>query len=238
MVDPMSTASLLGLASLFTTAIQCFEIYRSAQSQEESFATFIVQLEMERMLLLRWGTAIGLTSTNNRQNPFLQDPQVQQMVTMAFERIIHLFENTEVIRARYDASVKLTTLVPAQAAQQKSIGNLINAAPGPASSQKRTSFVTLSRQIEKYRWALFDEKKSQDLLEKLRQFVASLRDIVPAPSGHGRQRRRQAPTRPRAARITVRQIKQISGRVDALEFKIAAERMRRSRIRQLKASSE
>ena len=57
-VEPISLT--IGIASLFSTCIECFEYFKAAQSLGDDLKILLVKLDIEKTRLLIWGNAVGI----------------------------------------------------------------------------------------------------------------------------------------------------------------------------------
>jgi hypothetical protein len=56
---------IVGLAGLFTTAIQAFDRVTAAREYSENFHLFVTQVEASRLRIVLWGQSVGLLRISN-----------------------------------------------------------------------------------------------------------------------------------------------------------------------------
>ena len=52
--------SIVALASLFSTCVECFDYFRLGQAFDRDFEILLVQLDLEKFRLLNWGNSVGI----------------------------------------------------------------------------------------------------------------------------------------------------------------------------------
>lgn len=168
-------ASLISLASLFSTCIECFGYYRAAKNCPRQIKTKLVKLDFEKTRLLIWANEVGLVSTDaHSRKPDLERHEPQLKATL--EQIQTLLSDANKIQDKYgvrqqDEPVTIadsnTELVSRNsfdtfmAAFRRFRGKFVN----PESSPKLTAC---------FRWAIADETKFEVLIKTLRNFVDNL----------------------------------------------------------------
>lgn len=74
-VEPISLT--IGIASLFSTCVKCFDYFKAAQSLAENLKILLVKLDTEKTRLLIWGNAVGsLKVDDSERAPDLRDPAI------------------------------------------------------------------------------------------------------------------------------------------------------------------
>lgn len=99
----------LGVAALWKTCVQVFDVVESGQRYGMDYELLRVKLDVERVRLLSWGEAIGLSDDYSnlqgagpsrpslalRMDSRLQSENVNRAVISLLGCIQHLFENSE-----------------------------------------------------------------------------------------------------------------------------------------------
>ncbi|CAO1599060.1 hypothetical protein XANCAGTX0491_002806 [Xanthoria calcicola] len=168
-------ASLISLASLFGTCIECFTYYRAAKDCPRQIKTKLVKLDIEKTRLLMWANQVGLVSTDpSSRNPGLERHEANLRQTM--EQIQFLLAEANKMQERYgmrqheqpiaaiEASPDLVSrnnLDTFTASYRRFRGRFVEPGMGP----KLTARV---------RWAILDENKFEGLLKTLKDFVDNL----------------------------------------------------------------
>ena len=93
-------ASLISLASLFSTCIECFGYYRAAKDCPRQIKTKLVKLDFEKTRLLIWANQVGLVSTDpSSRNPALERHEANLRPTM--EQIQFLLAEANKVQDKY-----------------------------------------------------------------------------------------------------------------------------------------
>jgi hypothetical protein len=112
-MEPVSlSVSVVTLASVFDTALDCFKYVQVAKSFGSDYQTYILRLQNLRLRLSCWGEAVGLgtqpTATDQPGTSALSETGVKQAEALV-GRIVRLFSDTEGVTKRYQqASGALT----------------------------------------------------------------------------------------------------------------------------------
>jgi hypothetical protein len=64
-IEPISLA--IGIASFFSTCIECFDYCKPAQSLAENLKIPLVKLDNEKIRLLIWGNAVGILKVDDKE---------------------------------------------------------------------------------------------------------------------------------------------------------------------------
>ena len=168
-------ASLVSLASLFGTCIECFGYYQAAKDCPRQIKTKLVKLDFEKTRLLIWANQVGLVSTHSpSRSPGLERHEARLRET--FEQIRLLLAEANEVKDKYGI---IQHEGPTEVVD--STTNLIsrNSFATFLSSYRRfrgryfepTSVPKLTRRI---RWAIQDETKFEGLIKVLKDFVDNL----------------------------------------------------------------
>lgn len=173
-------ASLVSLASLFSTCIECFGYYRAAKDCPRQIMTKLVRLDFEKTRLLIWANHVGLVSTDARsRDPGLERHEENLRATL--EQIKALLAEGNKMQDKYgvrqqdqgamiqDVSADLVSrnsLETFKASFRRFRGKFSYSEPGP-------------KFIARIRWAIADETKFETLIKTLRDFVDNLFWLVP-----------------------------------------------------------
>jgi hypothetical protein len=100
-MDPAGLAvSLIGLASLFTTCIECFDYFHAGKNIDKYFPNLLVKLDLKKAQLLIWGNASGISEIEKeKRHPRLADPATFELVEKALKAIHRLLEHP--LRAQF-----------------------------------------------------------------------------------------------------------------------------------------
>jgi hypothetical protein len=96
--------SVVALASLFETALDCFKYVKVAKSFGSDYQTYVLRLQNLRLRLSRWGEAASLckqlTATQQPRTTALSASEVEQAKALV-GHIIRLFSDTEELAEKY-----------------------------------------------------------------------------------------------------------------------------------------
>ncbi|KAH3906219.1 hypothetical protein HBI56_193690 [Parastagonospora nodorum] len=95
MAEPVGLAlSALGIATLFNSALECFQIVRLGKAFEQDVETYRNRLNLLQLRLAQWGEAVGLDCIREQEQlPFPEDDV--KKAKHALQQIIILFEEVE-----------------------------------------------------------------------------------------------------------------------------------------------
>ena len=140
-----------------------------------------------------WGDAIGILKTAEEgRDAALDSQQIAQVVQRILNCIIAIFTDSEALVARYglqkmqpgEFSAKGSTLSTNQLSKFKASYRQFQ-----ARIEHEQNNTTL---LAKARWAIKDRNKFTDLVDEVRQFIDSLKDITESLGGNLTQRQRAA----------------------------------------------
>ncbi|PWW72560.1 hypothetical protein C7212DRAFT_286224 [Tuber magnatum] len=176
------TLGIAGLAGLFTTCLQLFDLVSSAKSHDSACQTLLCKLEVEQVLLLKWGEAVGIFNSQGSDreerdetyNKRLGDTLIRRAVFNTLSCLKTTFEDTDNLVAKYglrplrsedgglDSSPRQSTF---RVAHEK-LRRLLKSTQ-QASSPRKT------------RWVVQDKAKFELLIVEIRGFNESLGKLFP-----------------------------------------------------------
>jgi hypothetical protein len=172
-----------GLATLFSTCIDCFELIRTAKAQGRDYEILLTKLDVEKTRLLQWADGVGLLGLDERsRNPLLNDENTVLIIERVLQSIAALWNDSDQLRSRYGLSegggpnpdhTSINQIVlsgPRFSGFRISLANFWNRA---ALRQKRTERLT------KAKWAISDRQQFRELVNDLHGFVDSLYEFIP-----------------------------------------------------------
>jgi hypothetical protein len=173
---------VIALAGLFNNAVDCFEYVQLSRSFGTNFQTSLLKLEDARLRLSRWGEAVGL-SGNLKDARSLREATIQEEDKLKAEdllsQILQLFAGAEAKSAQYTRSAKLDDPNLAILDVHADIGTL-----GQSLHEKMRK-LCVKRQNgtslrQKVKWALYEEKYFNRLIEDIIDLVNRLLEAFPA----------------------------------------------------------
>ncbi|KAL9621373.1 MAG: hypothetical protein Q9160_004133 [Pyrenula sp. 1 TL-2023] len=172
-------ASLISLASLFSTCIECFDYYRTARDCPQEVQTKLVKLEFEKLRLLVWANEVGLASTDaSQRDPAIERYEEQLRATL--QQIQVLLADANKMQDQYGIRQQDRLVVAAEPPTDLSRNSLTIFAT--SYRRFRGKFLPSklgSKVAARFRWAITDEVKFEGLIKTLKDFVDNLFWLVP-----------------------------------------------------------
>jgi len=173
-----------GLASIFNDAIDCFEYVQLGRNFGLDYQTSLLQLDLARLKLSRWGESVGLTNDltppSQEEQAAPRDEQARQIskevceAKMILGQILTLFEKSELVSKKFQGSRRNRPNETDLAVHQLSelpvtAADLHRFMREQALNRQRRA--TLKQKI---RWALYDGKAYNNLIEEINKLVNDL----------------------------------------------------------------
>ncbi|KAK2762869.1 hypothetical protein FQN54_001044 [Arachnomyces sp. PD_36] len=166
-MEPIGVA--LGTAALLSTVLDIFRIVTSFRSHSETSGVLFRQLDLEREVLLRWATEVGLHPSNV--------PSSQCAIPVELLPLVH---NTVAMIGALLA--KATSFKPANADAEMGIRDMRlvrDSLQSELQSSQRLS--RLSRTLARLGWAIGEEDRLKDLISTIHAYNTSLHNLIPKP---------------------------------------------------------
>jgi hypothetical protein len=175
---------IAGLAGLFTTCLECFNIVQQGRYFGHDYWILEAKYANQRLRFLTWGRACGLADANGCTDlPW--DEHVRLAVETTLQRMAALFQDHKALQSRYGLSMvdpgssrsAASTILGTIASKlQLRTSSLIRAqigavSPWPSSSRRPS----LPKAI---RWAVQDKQKFADLVQHLKDFNDDLEALT------------------------------------------------------------
>ncbi|KAI4122621.1 MAG: hypothetical protein LQ338_005715 [Usnochroma carphineum] len=171
-----------GLASVFTACIECFEYIQLGRQFGEDYGKCLLKLDTAKVRMSRWGVAMGLGPKLRPQHQILASEQEIRVARTLLEQIRESFDDAEAISERFR---KRTSM--------KNIGSdelLVLDANSDLSSDYQRLHITMRELAnrrqkgtsirKKAKWALYDKKRFDRMIEDVTGFTSELVDLFPA----------------------------------------------------------
>ncbi|KAF8626728.1 hypothetical protein AX17_006494 [Amanita inopinata Kibby_2008] len=177
---------VISIASSWKTCVEIFDIIDSSK-YEMGYETLRVKLEVERIRLLAWGGAVGLSKVENcRQSPDprLNRSEVRGVVLRLLGCIYLVFKDTEKFQERYGLR-PVTLSIPDHAgsagpsAQPEPMLGSVFKQPYEIlrrSARNRQCGTPLGKKTV---WAIHDKKKFQAMVSEIKGFNDNLESLFP-----------------------------------------------------------
>lgn len=173
---------IIGLASLFNNAVDCFEYVQLGRNFSTDFQTSVLKLDNARLRLSRWGQAVGLSdniakiqSLQATALPIEDMPRAERLLG----QILDLFADAEGVSLKFknNTSTSDTSLAIFNVqADMDPVGRSLHEKMRELSI-KRQNGASLR---QKMKWALYEEKHFKRLIEDVIDLVDDLVEVFPA----------------------------------------------------------
>jgi len=189
------TLGILGVASLYSTALDAIDRFSAAKSYGEDYQLFVTKANIERLRLFRWGQAVGLVrvggspqqhdSRIQQQHKLLQDPAVQGAVCELLAWAVCFFGDAEGVKKRHGVRGSKSTR-----------GFITQSSSTMTSTTRAMAFNHIfprgragkmqkdASALSKMKWVFSGKRRSEKLLQELSWFVDKLHELVPIPTAH------------------------------------------------------
>ena len=173
---------VLGVVATWKTCVEVFDVVGSSRLYGIDYEICRVKLEVERVRLLAWGDAVGLSggdSSGPSPDARLNREQTRQLVMRVLGCIQRIFENSDSLQDRYGLIQEMHRPELEQSEQtgaslplifRKAYANLKRT----GRDRQRAGTVR-----QKAVWAIHDKSKFQRMVTEIRGFNDSLVDIFP-----------------------------------------------------------
>ena len=178
------TGFKISVVTAWQTCVQVFEIIDSGKNYGMDYEVLRVKLEVERIRLLVWGEAVGLSEVEQGKpmpDARLNREDVRTVVLRLLGCIQHVFEPSERLQDRYGLRPVQPTIVDTQEPPTQSqmiLGPIFKRAyeslRRSAKDRQRTTPLT-----KKTIWAVHDKTKFQTLIAEIKDFNDSLDALFP-----------------------------------------------------------
>ncbi|CAZ84103.1 unnamed protein product [Tuber melanosporum] len=174
---------IAGLAGLFTTCLQLFDLVSTAESHSSACQTLLCKLEVEQVLLLKWGEAVGIFNPqdsdreerNETYNKRLGDTPIRRAVFNILSCLKTTLEDTNNLVAKYG-------LQPLQS-EDEAFDSSPPRSAFRVAHEKLQRLLKLTQQqasfSRKTRWVVQDKAKFELLIVEIRGFNESLGRLLP-----------------------------------------------------------
>ncbi|KAJ3571326.1 hypothetical protein NP233_g3826 [Leucocoprinus birnbaumii] len=181
----MDAAGLvIGVVTLWETCVQVFEVINFSRQYGMDYEILSIKLEVERVRLLSWGQAVGLSGIGNDADIRLNNTQIHSAVVKLLGCVHRIFEDSGRLQSKYglrpsgDGETNSTDSDEQPSQSQMILGGVFKRAyenlRRVAVERQRSTHV-----IRKTRWAVYDRKKFMELVAEVRGFNDSLESLFP-----------------------------------------------------------
>lgn len=194
---------VLGLAGLFTSCIDCFNLVQRGRYLGRDYLILETKYKNQRLRLLTWGQACGLTRPNDPESDdsggSRWDENVHSAVSETLLRIRSLFQDHRALRRRYGLTMDESNIDGSVAPPSKlrSMTSKLRATTFAVADMTQSALTTSPRPFvpkrrsfpSAVRWAVDDNRKFSELVQHLKDFIDDLEALT--ADLHARQRQRE-----------------------------------------------
>jgi hypothetical protein len=178
-------SSAITLASLFTSCIECFHYFKSAQQCPEEAERLLVKLDCEKARLLTWGNTVGILHTRNEGRfSQLDEPENEKLIHRCMTQIIGLLTDGEKLQNEYGSR----PATQGDGQNRIHVGLMSTNSMGIFRTAKRRFFARFGSAqgqpslLSRTKWAIRDRAKFEGLILHLKDFIDSLIQMTPDQS--------------------------------------------------------
>jgi hypothetical protein len=163
----------LGTVALISTVLDIFRLVTSFRSYSEASTILFRQLELEREVLSRWATEVGLhpkgDMSSGSQSVIPADllPLVHKIVATMGALLAKATSTTETIQ-KAELNVHELRL-------------LLTRLEGEIEEQRRSRESRLSRSLRRLGWAIGEEERLREVINTIHGYNTSLHNLIPKP---------------------------------------------------------
>lgn len=172
----------IGLASLFSTCLECFEYFQIAKSFQSDFEILLLKLDCQRERLLTWGEIVGISKIEAKERNSDLDSTKHELIQRALTSIVTLFTETEKLQKEFGVQS-----VEAPENVEYRLERITSSRMHwfRKSYQRLTAHSIAQKQsgiLLKTKWAIRDKTKFETLINHIKEIVSDLHDILPIPA--------------------------------------------------------
>jgi hypothetical protein len=173
---------VVALAGLFNTTVECFEFVQLGRNFGKDFQTSQLKLDSARLRLSRWGTSLGLgedvRDVTSLQGRFGSEANVKHAEAL-LGQIVELFADSEGVSNKYKSRAS------SQNDNLAVYNPQLDLEPAMAKLHNQMRQLAIDRQVrsgmrQKAKWALYQGKQFERLIEDITELVDSLVGLFPA----------------------------------------------------------
>lgn len=185
-----------GLAGLFTTCIDCYQLVRRGQARDRDYKILETKFNNQELRLSTWGRACGLLQSDEYDER-LDEPVLNSRIAATLECIGELFQDEKKLKKRFGLKPLGAVSGIFARADRNALAMQPAADVSIAPASRRTALFfwkkqqsSLSRFRDGARWAIADRDKFTELVQHLKDFNDDLEAMTrPLDGWYARQRR-------------------------------------------------
>ena len=182
-VEPISFS--VGVATLFSTCVECFKYFRAGQAQHADYELLELEFDLIKSRMLIWGNAIGIGNVAEGAAATEDDTsEPMSLLARSLNAIKSLLENYKTLQEKYGLKeVPETTRSTAAVRDLPSFQplNLFRTSRLYIRLRGRRPNATSTNLISRTVWAIIDKEKFEGLVAHLKKLVDGLERVYPIP---------------------------------------------------------
>lgn len=186
-MEPIGFA--LGIASLFTTCVDCFELVQSGRYLGQEYHLLETKFINQRIRLVAWGKACGFTDPSGYDTQIDENKEVHDAIESSLLHLIGLLRDGDKLKRKYglrdadqtagggspNALIQATHTWPLLAGQSA----ITTLTQKLAKFRERTNATQQQANLwSKARWAIKDKEKFAGLVQHLRDLIEDLESLT------------------------------------------------------------
>ncbi|KAL9024100.1 MAG: hypothetical protein Q9196_006761, partial [Gyalolechia fulgens] len=171
-----------GIASAFTTCIDCFEYVQLGRQFGRDYGKCLLRLDAAKVRLSRWGEAMGLGPNLSVKQQFSTSDENIGVGHSLLEQILESFEDAERVSERFKkhTSVKHISQDELVVCNPDSDLNSDFQRLHLTMRQLASKRQNQTNVMKKAKWALYEKKRFDTMIEDICGFINELVDLFPA----------------------------------------------------------
>lgn len=181
-MEPASlTIGVVGLASLFSTCMECFDYIQLGRAFGKDYGKCLLRLDAAKLRFSRWGEAMGIALSSQTRGTIVVPDKDFQVAQSLLQQIVESFEDAEKVSKRYQRHTELEsptsdvlTVYDERTGLCRRDLNLHSQLRAMASGRQISTGL-----VQKTRWALYEKRKFDTMISEITEFVGKLVDLFP-----------------------------------------------------------
>ena len=189
-IEPCGLAlGVIGLASLFTTCVECFDYVEVGRTYGRDYEVLLTKLEVEKTRFLIWGDTVGIIEPrDNVRGLTVNNLHITSTIERILGSIQAIFTDSETVLSRYG----LEPLPPASNQYRAITGlssNLMDRCRDSYAKflNRAGRFQRKTTATAKIRWAIRDRSKFMVMISDLKDLIDGLMAIMPSAQSEERR---------------------------------------------------
>jgi hypothetical protein len=178
-MEPVSlSVSVVALATIFDSALNCFKHVKVAKSFGSDYQTYVLRLQNLQLRLSRWGEIVGLgkrlTAVEQNAASSLPESQLKQAEALV-GHVAQLFYDAEELADKYAGESDDLIVLDEDAQGLGDTAKLCH--------KMRNICLRRQRQVnvsKKTKWSLFSREKLIELVDNIQKLIDDLENVFPA----------------------------------------------------------